>query len=140
MCEHLSSSQIQDTQGLEGREPLQNTHFNLELRAHSRVPFGKLKLVRTLRCRTKTAHFLAAPFGIHQNEDRKRKRRVERGLDAFTRLAPVRALPSNGKKETEVHENPVKFALWHVHTTLTASSRERVRHSVSGQCARASSD
>ena len=47
VCEHLSSSQLKDIQGMEEREPLQNTHFNhnLELRARSRVALWQL-----LRC------------------------------------------------------------------------------------------
>ena len=51
-------------QGLEGREPLQNTHFNLETGAACSLQSAFGQLLRTLNVRQR-----AGPLGINQNED-----------------------------------------------------------------------
>ena len=71
VCEHLSSSQIEDIQGLEGREPLQNTHFNLELRALAPESAFAGNCSERFDAARKTARFLAGPLAIHQNGDHK---------------------------------------------------------------------
>ena len=76
------------------RDPLQmsRTHILIWSCVFALVQSDFGQRLRTFRCRAKTVRSLAAPLGIHTNEDRMRKRRPKTRSDAFTLLAPVRAL------------------------------------------------